>query len=628
MTILESIELEGFLSYVQPTHFQLNRNGVWFIKGENGAGKTAIFAALTWCIYQIDIRNRSEVDVPTKINARTDAWRGTRVQLHLTKHGKQYLIARHIQYTTHTQGYIGGDALIVFEKTTNGFKRLKAQGKKDAQKLVEDLIGLDSTTFLNTFLFAQNAIRFTDLKGAAQKMFFNELFKIDFCDKAAEKVKVAISTLDTVLRDTQNQSTLKEQQYTNLLESFAFKKAQISDFESRKAARIQTLNSDLNALIAKKEAMEAQMWEHSKQLPIAKKKHEHAATLIGYLQNELSTSRETLNKTIAQFVRHETNLQHLKAQTFHPIETECNICGAMLNPQKVNELIQTQFEAKRLHTQQVNASQVQLNELIESKNNQHAVVAQIEKQYSELEKQLNDAVQQTKNHNRALCSLGDELQDLETSIKNAQNRIVNETLDTMPFIDLNALQSDLDALRKEIQGLQNEMSEQLRKKTILTYWKKAFAPNGIKSFVFDAALNQINTLLERYAAPLQLSVRIGIDTLAHDKAIMITCYKNGNANELYSYYQLSGGQQRRVDMAILLALHDYMSIQNGGLSLLALDEVDSGLSESGVAILLDLLRYKDSKGLTVFIISHNPFAYSDNGKMIHVKMENKATVLC
>lgn len=74
-----------------------------------------------------------------------------------------------------------------------------------------------------------------------------------------------------------------------------------------------------------------------------------------------------------------------------------------------------------------------------------------------------------------------------------------------------------------------------------------------------------------------------------------------------TYAASSGGERRRVDLAVFLALFDLLQVSSGvKFNVLVCDEIMDGLSPSGVRRLVEILKEKASDGMSVFVISHNP----------------------
>jgi DNA repair exonuclease SbcCD ATPase subunit len=74
-----------------------------------------------------------------------------------------------------------------------------------------------------------------------------------------------------------------------------------------------------------------------------------------------------------------------------------------------------------------------------------------------------------------------------------------------------------------------------------------------------------------------------------------------------SYEMSSGGERRRIDLAIYLALSDLLQATSGYVcNVLVADEIMDGLSPVGVGKFLDVLRGKSENETSVYVMTHNP----------------------
>jgi ABC-type Mn2+/Zn2+ transport system ATPase subunit len=78
-----------------------------------------------------------------------------------------------------------------------------------------------------------------------------------------------------------------------------------------------------------------------------------------------------------------------------------------------------------------------------------------------------------------------------------------------------------------------------------------------------------------------------------------------------SYFNFSGGERRRIDIAILFMFQDMLRMQTGiAFNLNVFDELlDSALDEKGIHKILELLRERTQKyNEAIYIVSHNKSA--------------------
>ena len=78
--------------------------------------------------------------------------------------------------------------------------------------------------------------------------------------------------------------------------------------------------------------------------------------------------------------------------------------------------------------------------------------------------------------------------------------------------------------------------------------------------------------------------------------------RSGNSN---GYHLASGGERRRIDFCISLALQSLLASTGSKSNIFILDEPFESVDESGIGELVDLLReYSRKQGVAVYCISH------------------------
>jgi len=151
-------------------------------------------------------------------------------------------------------------------------------------------------------------------------------------------------------------------------------------------------------------------------------------------------------------------------------------------------------------------------------------------------------------------------------------------------------------------------------KSDLQFWYEAFGPTGLRSLLLDNVLPALNGHANRYAAALsngKMSVSFDTETTLKsgkikDKFDVLVKVENGAS----CYEQASGGQQRRADIAVLLALRALVAERGrSSFDLLVLDEPFENLDAAGVEAVVDLLCNDvaaDGAIGSVFLITHSP----------------------
>ena len=157
--------------------------------------------------------------------------------------------------------------------------------------------------------------------------------------------------------------------------------------------------------------------------------------------------------------------------------------------------------------------------------------------------------------------------------------------------------------KKDLVGKDEEIE---KAKVISKHWKywKQNIPN-LRAAALSQILQYLNTRIAYYMSIFSGSV-MGMDLIqtpyGKTSKIKVDLSTPGG-----SYDLSSGGERRRIDLTLYLALSDLVQYASGySCNLLVADEIMDGLSPQGVGKLLDVLRQRAENGTCVYVVSHNP----------------------
>ena len=160
-----------------------------------------------------------------------------------------------------------------------------------------------------------------------------------------------------------------------------------------------------------------------------------------------------------------------------------------------------------------------------------------------------------------------------------------------------------------------------RKLETAQFWVNAFGPKGIKAFIIETILPEFNLLVNTHLNALADGLSVEIKAM--------TVHKKGTSSERMSidvmnsrgadvYHGNSGGERRRIDLAVLLALQELVSRRaTRPLNLAVFDEILGSLDEEGITRALDHLRIR-AKKIPTFIIEHNSLAVGSVDDVVEV----------
>ena len=157
-----SLTIEHFGSIVERQVFMFPaKPGLYFLSGKNGAGKSTVWKALTWCMFGKDAKGLKAGDV-----ANWKEPKGASVQFEFANDadgGYRYTVVRTHSPNTWKLYYgepAAGDTVDLTSDETNPWNAM---------------LRLDYEMWLNTVLLAQDEPMFLDLKPEAKSALFAEV---------------------------------------------------------------------------------------------------------------------------------------------------------------------------------------------------------------------------------------------------------------------------------------------------------------------------------------------------------------------------------------------------------------------------------------------------------------------
>ena len=295
--IFKKLELKNFKSHANTT---LDFNpGISLIVGENGAGKSSIFEAITFALFKVYSAKtitdlvRSNKNIGDKIEMM--------VKLTFYTNNHEYRVERGVTLAKSSK------STSELYKITNGNEEIIASGNKAVDNEIEIILSMDSSTFLNAIHIRQGEIAdLIDKTPATRKKLIGKLLKLEELEKAYEnlpRISEDYKTRKAILKDRiQSESEL----------NFELKKAKQEQFE---------LSEKNKALKADYEALDKDIKDKNKEKEeLDKQKSEFEALQLKLVHE--NTNLEGMKKRKAELIekydeiqRNEKEMNLLKPST-------------------------------------------------------------------------------------------------------------------------------------------------------------------------------------------------------------------------------------------------------------------------------------------------------------------------
>ena len=132
----------------------------------------------------------------------------------------------------------------------------------------------------------------------------------------------------------------------------------------------------------------------------------------------------------------------------------------------------------------------------------------------------------------------------------------------------------------------------------MRFWEKAFSEQGVIKHIINNVLDYFNSRCNFYLSYLTNSKYF----VEFDQQLAEKIETEGR---LVQYISLSGGEKRKINLAVTLGLKDLLLLTDKShLDLLFFDEVAENIDEEGIDGLYQLLQ-EIKKDKSIFIITHN-----------------------
>ncbi len=158
----------------------------------------------------------------------------------------------------------------------------------------------------------------------------------------------------------------------------------------------------------------------------------------------------------------------------------------------------------------------------------------------------------------------------------------------------------IDSYKKKIETRNEVKAENKLNYEVMRFWEKAFSQQGIIKFIIRNILDYLNNKVNYYLSFLTNSkYSLFFDEELNEKVIT-------NDSDI-QYISLSGGEKRKVNLAVTMALKDLLLLTDKNqTNVLFLDEIAENLDEEGITGLHNLLQ-EIKKDKLIFIITHNKY---------------------
>lgn len=250
----------------------------------------------------------------------------------------------------------------------------------------------------------------------------------------------------------------------------------------------------------------------------------------------------------------------------------------------------------------------EIDELKEQKSQFHFKKEKVQQKVADFQVQINEA-KVTKQ----------KLEGLENSLKQYKESLDNLKLEELPKP---AFEENITKTQERKEKESENFQSLKQKSDDYNICKFVLGEEGVRSFVVKRLLSMMNASIQQYINDLGMSIRCKFDEYFDEQL------SNDKGKEI-SYWNLSGGERRTVDLACAWAFKDLKRKISGVSSNVEfLDEIaDAAWDTLGLDKLMEQIKSRIEKNnLSCYIISHrNETLKHINGETVFLEKENGVT---
>jgi len=613
MQILK-VSASNFLSF-KTLEYTFPTSGLYFVGGDvigrtisnsNGAGKSAFFEVLCFAFFGKTIRN---ADADRIVNR--DVGKNCIVNVSFSTEEGEYDIIRSINDSD-----LGSSLRLI-----KGSQDLTQLSKRETQKLIDSTIGLDWLLFSTAIIFGEKARRFTEANDTEKKKIFDELIMLNIFDEPCQMVKDKIKELIEDMGEISSKITGIEAYLEKCVVDYSQLKLKGELFK-KKEVDSALVSADINN---KKKVLEAE-------LTTAKEEYEKSSSNIEELNEEqnkyfaafseirlekitaISNLNDITQKSNVTYCTLSAKVSTLKdaiqAVTISEKGVRCPTCYSVVDEKSVAEVLE------HLHGELDKLSPL----LDEAKKKYEVALAEVVKITAIFDKKLDEALKLKSAVEEFIHTEKLKMERRKSTIREIENKISNFAVELRNIGRL--LETEKEQIGDQLKELKGKIAESEKEDEELKsgyagieldieyykFWVEGFGPKGIKSFLLDEILPELNDEVSKYASVLlgdEMVVRFDTEATlkSGEKRDRFSVQILANDIEV-GYETCSNGEKARIDISILLALQSLIfrrSVKD--CNLVIFDEVFECLDIVGIENTVNLLK-ESSRDKAIFVISH------------------------
>lgn len=483
----------------------------------------------------------------------------------------------------------------------NGELNSEMTSVNEANSRIYELIGISREDLLHFFIIGQNTNHsFLTAGDSEQRDIISRLTNADPILEKIDELKAKKKLSDALVYELDS----SVQKFDNFIE---LTKESIKDEKSNgnKEAeeRIEAIKGDIGDhedLVASNHRKIGQknvlIESHKKQIKLAQEKLVDLTEVEDKLER-VNKSRRMNSKWLSECRDEMSKLERVLAG-----KTTCPKCshewneGEDINVSEIPDAIKDLKKLESTYKIKIQKLNKKRDVLLPQLNAND----EVEQEIKDLKSEIDELETEVGRLNRTNKSRGGEIDSLKKTIE----RIEKEMNDNSKLKNLMKKLAEYKASKKA----ENKKLETARVDSEkYDFWIYHFSKKGFLTYLTNQSIKTIegmtNSYLQKFNSDLKVNIE-GYKVLKNNdirEKISVSIIRNGR--NIGSFERYSGGEKGRINLACIAGLQKLMnmSISDGGLNFLGLDEVFEGLDTTGQK---DVLKILETIGVTTMVVSH------------------------
>ena len=611
MKFLE-VTMRNFRVYEKEQKVELDKQGLVAVQGvnkdsngfrSNGAGKSSFLEAIIYCLYgKLSDGKTGDSVINNKVG------NNMKVTFTFSIKDNVYRIERYRK----DKDFKNKTLLFLNDK------EITKSSVKLTNEAIEEITHLKLETLLNSIMFGLgNKVKFTEATDKDKKEILEGIANISIYKQAYDVAKEELEEVKEKINNLTNQSQVIQTRldgYNSQKALYLSQKDQYDKYLSQLDNNVLTTKNDFEAFMSENSLHSIEELEDN-YYSIEEDKKVIQAKLANMSNNSQAQQKYASIQQQVQYDEQQSStltsdIQDKKEKILKLYNSDnpvCEYCGSELDVEhkkkeiiRLGDIIKDDTSKLTALTTSITASKKDMKEL-------EPVILQEQKDkesYNQNLKLLNDY--NTKQN--ALVSMSNTAKALKKDIESAKAEKANPQQFTLTSDK--QLDTDIANAKNDLKNMQELLEKHKQEQKDLEDVEAVYSNKGVISHVLDLVMPYINEQANYYLSELtDNSIHIDIDTQSEAKNGNVSEKLNikvDNLNGGNEYSLNSTGEKKRIDLAISLALQDYvMTNTSTKTNLIAYDEVFDGLDDIGIQRIMHLLKERIKDIPTVFVISHN-----------------------